>query len=145
LGIAYVYTFARDNLPEYDFLLIDAMGQMVEHSNMGMERNWEMLINRVKDINPDVIGIGAYYFKGASLFHETCNRIKEVLPDVLIVAGGNYPTDTPEKVLNDLNVDFIIVSEGEGPFSAFLQAYFNGNDVAHLTDWDIGYQMEIIM
>lgn len=138
LGITYVYTYARDNLPEYKFFLIDAMGQMVEYCNKGMKENWKLLINKIKTINPDVIGIGAYYFKGAPLFHETCYRIKKVLPDVVIVAGGNYPTDAPELALNDTSVDYIIISEGEGPFVEFITACFEKLEIAQIKG--IGYR-----
>jgi len=132
LGIAYVYTYARNNLPDINFTVIDAQAMLMEHASKGMDYNWQLLTEAISDIQPAIVGIGAYYFKQARLFHETCQRIREHLPNTMIVAGGNYPTDAPEIVLGDRNVDYIVVSEGELAFTNLLRAYFSGEDITLL-------------
>ncbi len=132
LGIAYVYSYAKENLPDIDFAVIDAQAMLIENVARGMDYNWQLLMKKVKEINPDVVGIGAYYNQSSRLFHETCRRIKEILHNVVIVGGGNYPTDTAETTLQDSNVDYVIVSEGERAFAEFIRAYYDGKDVTKI-------------
>src|SRR3989338_430537 len=130
LGIVYVYSYAKENLPDVHFFVIDAQAILIENIEKGLEYNWQLLMNKIKEIDPDVIGIGAYYFQSARLFHQTCQHIRAILPDVLIVAGGNYPTDAQEKVLEDGNIDYIIISEGEQSFVDLLKRYYAGVEVS---------------
>lgn len=129
LGVGYVYTYAKNNMLDTTFSVIDAQAMLFENAHKGMDYNWQILLDKITDFHPTVIGIGAYYFTSADIFHETCKRIKEVLPDVIIVAGGNYPTDAQETILKDHNVSYIIISEGELAFYRFLKAFFNGEDL----------------
>ncbi len=132
LGIAYVYTYAKENLPHINFAVIDAQAMLIKNVTRGMDYNWQLLMTAVKEINPDVVGIGAYYTQSSRLFHETCRRIKKILPNVVIVGGGNYPTDTAETTLQDLNVDYVIVSEGERAFAELVRAYYEGKEVSEI-------------
>jgi len=140
LGIVYVYSYAKENLPDVRFFVIDAQAILIENIEKGLEYNWQLLMNKIKEIDPDVIGIGAYYFQSARLFHQTCQRIRAILPDVLIVAGGNYPTDAQEKVLEDGNIDYIIISEGEQSFVDLLKRYYTGVEVS--TVHGVGFRAE---
>ena len=132
MGLSYIYTYAKSQLPEYEFHILDAHGTLYDNAYRGMEHNWERLMNSISNINPTIIGIGAYYFKSSKIFHETCRRIKAEYPHVTIIAGGNYPSDAPEKVLEDYNVDFIILNEGEFVFVEFLKEFFGEQKFDHL-------------
>jgi len=132
LGLLYVYTYAKANLPDVEFHIIDAQALLIENITKGMDANWQMLMGMIRDIAPDVVGVGAYYFQSARLFHQTCKKIKSELPGAIIVAGGNYPTDAQDKVLSDKNVDYIVISEGERTFAEFLRNHFSGEDVKML-------------
>ncbi len=132
LGLAYVYTYATTKIPDVDFYILDAQAILFENRAKGMEYNWAILLDKVRDINPAIIGVGSYYFKAAPLFHEACQRIKEMLPSVIIVTGGNYGTDATELVLDDPNVDYVILSEGEVVFTEFVETYLKDGDFSKL-------------
>ncbi len=132
LGLCYVYTYAKQNVPHVNFFILDAQAMLIDNIQLGLEKNWGLLLDQIKQIRPDIIGIGAYYFQSARLFHQMCGRIKRILPHAVIVAGGNYPTDAPEKVLADKNVEYIIVSEGERTFADFLTHFYTEKDVSHI-------------
>ena len=132
LGLAYLYTYAKNNTKDIDFYIIDAQALLFENSSKGMDYVWNLLLSRIYEIRPDIVGIGAYYYRAARLFHETCKRIKDTLSSVTIVAGGNYVTDATEIVMEDINVDYAILSEGEMQFAEFLTKYFSGNDLNDL-------------
>jgi len=132
LGILYVYTYAKEHLKKVEFSIIDGQALLLENAAKGMEWNWDNLISDIQRINPSIIGIGSYYYKAAPLFHETCRRIKEVLPEVIITTGGNYPSDAPKLVLNDDNVDYILFNEGEVIFTQFVETFMSGEEVKTL-------------
>ncbi len=128
LGLVYVYTYARKNLPDVDFKIIDGQVMLMKNAEKGMEQNWRLLLDEIVSYDPQIIGISACYYKSAYLFHETCNQIKKILPGVVIIGGGNYPTDGKEAVLEDTDVDFVVMSEGEAPFTALVDCLYGGGD-----------------
>lgn len=132
LGILFIYSYARKHLPWVDLRVLDAEALMFENAFKGMEENWKILIDKIVEINPEVIGLSQAYYKGGALFHETCARIKSVLPDVIIVGGCNYPSDGVEVCLEDPNVDYVIQSEGEKTFTEFLEKFFMGRDITEI-------------
>ena len=67
----------------------------------------EILRNR-----PQIVGISVYtpaYSQAQALLA----RVKELRPEVLTVLGGKHPTHCYRDVLQDPNVDFVVVGEGE--------------------------------
>ena len=132
LGLAYVYTYAREKLPEINFKIIDGQVMLIKNAEKGMEENWRLLLEKIAAYDPQIIGISGCYYKSAKLFHETCNRIKECMPGTVIVGGGNYPTDGKESVLEDEDVDFIVMSEGEAPFANLVNSLYDGSDLTEV-------------
>ena len=141
LGILYLHTYAKTKLPEIDFDIIDGQALLIENIEEGMEFCWQSLLKQISDIKPDLIAIGSYFFLTGKIFHETCKRLKDCLPDIPILAGGNYPTDAPEVVLKDKNIDYIIQSEGELAFVEFVRNFFDGGDLTTVDG--IGYRDKI--
>ncbi len=67
----------------------------------------EILRNR-----PQIVGVSVYtpaYPKAIELVA----RVKELRPEVITVLGGKHPTHRYGEILNDRNVDFVVVGEGE--------------------------------
>jgi len=132
LGLSYIYTYAKKKLKDFDFHILDGQAILFENASKGMEANWNILLEKIKHINPSAIGIGAYFYRAAILFHETCKRIKEALPSTIIVAGGNYATDATDLIMKDKNVDFTILSEGDITFVECLEKYFSNGDLSSI-------------
>jgi anaerobic magnesium-protoporphyrin IX monomethyl ester cyclase len=124
LGLVFLYSYAKEMLKDIDFSVLDAHAKLVADADKGMEYNWNRTLDQIEEIAPSVIGISCCYYRASTLFHETCKRIKERFPEVVIIVGGNYPTDFCEQVLDDNNIDYVVLSEGEGPLVGFLKAYF---------------------
>jgi len=57
------------------------------------------------------------------------------------IMGGNYPTNSPEMVLKDKNVDYIVLGEGETIFHKLLQSLEEGVGLEEITG--IGYKDKI--
>lgn len=129
LGLLYIYTYAKDRVETAEFEIIDGQALLIEHYLQGMDYCWELLRKKVVEFNPDIIGVGAYFIKSAHLFHSTCDLIKKSLPDVCLVAGGNYATIAPKTAMADKNIDYIIQSEGEFAFVDFVNRFNDGGNV----------------
>ena len=123
IGILSIYSYVKKTLPDLKPHIIDGEQLIYDNAWRGMDYCWDLLLNKIKKINPQVIGISQAYYHGSRLFHQTVKKIKEIIPGVVIVSGGNYPTDATDIVLEDPNVDYVIKSEGEVTFAEFLKKY----------------------
>jgi anaerobic magnesium-protoporphyrin IX monomethyl ester cyclase len=126
----------RENLPPYGLLciggpLIDA-GFDVElvNADLGPMPTVEILY-ALRKSEPDAILIG---HSGSTSVHPTVLKmvplIKAVLPDVVIVYGGVWPTYHWREILNEAPaVDIIARGEGEATATALMKAIAAGHDM----------------
>ncbi|MDP7040925.1 MAG: radical SAM protein [Myxococcota bacterium] len=129
IGLISIYTYVQQMLPELNTSIIDSEALMYNNAWKGTDYCWDQLLEKIQAAKPQVIGLSLSYYYGARMFHETTRRIKEHLPDCVIVAGGNYPTDATDIVLEDPNLDYVLKSEGEATFVEFLQKYYASENV----------------
>lgn len=87
LGVIYLATIL--DKAGYQAKVIDAEA-------LGL--SWESLSQKVKEENPDIIGITATTL-GMPALYKTAEICQEALPDVKIMVGGFGPTLEPEKTL----------------------------------------------
>lgn len=82
--------------------------------------------NKLLQERPDVIGLTSFsteYTKEV-LYH--AQLIKEVLPNCITILGGVLPSIWVEKIINDPNIDYFLMGEGEYRFPALLDALASG-------------------
>ena len=132
IGILSIYTHVKKSLTDLNPHIIDGEQLIYDNAWKGMDFCWDLLLKKIKKINPKVIGLSQSYYHGSKLFHQTVKKIKELIPETIIVAGGNYPTDATDIVLDDPNVDYVIKSEGEVTFADFLKKYYASEDVKNV-------------
>lgn len=70
------------------------------------------IISRVKEFNPDIIGI-SFLTPCYSRAHFIIKSLKKILPQKIYCAGGVHTTVLPKEVLLDFGLDFCIIGEGE--------------------------------
>ena len=99
LGIGYVAASLIKN--NHDVTLLDIA-----------ERDLNLL-NKLKVHKPDIVGI-SIVTPQLKLAEMAINRIKNVMPDVPIVAGGIHPSYFKDEFLSEFNVDYVVYGEGEG-------------------------------
>ena len=46
----------------------------------------------------------------------------------IIIAGGPYPSSSPEKVVSDSDIDAVVIGEGEQTFEEVLKSLIEGSD-----------------
>ena len=109
IGLLYVYSYLK-NQNKYDVYFVDLNIEMKFISKKKLEDTLEDLINLHK---PDLVAISALYYTSRDIFHKVAKKIKEINPNIKTVFGGHYPTHITNLALEDKNVDYAIISEGE--------------------------------
>ena len=111
-GIASILGYFRDHAHE------SLQIEYVNSENMSVLEFEKFLLEK----KFDVIGLNSFIFSVTRLY-ETANIIKKILPACKVVVGGNHVTQFPERTLEECSdIDFVIVYEGEIPFTFLCNA-----------------------
>lgn len=74
---------------------------------------WKKLTEKIKQINPDIVGIGENH----ALFAEEAARafklIKTINPKIITIAGGSHFTHLYKEYLSENYLDLVVLGEGE--------------------------------
>lgn len=84
-----------------------------------------------KEYAPDIIGISSVYAEYLQS-RKVSAAIKRVLPDVLLIIGGPYPTSDPASALKDENIGFAAIGEGERTFLSVVDNLSRGASIDSL-------------
>lgn len=128
-------------------LAVYTSGMLNEYEELGIcqitsylrEHGYEVMLlgSNEKDIaydqiacfNPDIVGVSVYSVSKKSVYR-VCNRIKELLPETYICAGGSLPTYYGTEMLKEFSkFDFVIRGEGETAFHELLCALENNRSL----------------
>ncbi|MBF0186369.1 MAG: radical SAM protein [Magnetococcales bacterium] len=75
---------------------------------------------RIRAFQPDIVGITNMSLEYWRQGHHAAQLAKEVDPAIITIMGGVHATTLPEKVMEDINIDHVILSEGEARLPKFL-------------------------
>ncbi len=117
IGLLYVYSYLK-NQNKYETHIVDLNIDMKFISKKKLEDTVEDLISLYK---PELVAISALFFTSIDIFHRIAKKIKEINPDTKVVLGGYYPTHITNLALEDKNVDYAIISEGELGLSDLIE------------------------
>ena len=88
--------------------------------------SYEGLKQLLDQFKPDVIGIRTLsFFK--HWFHQVVKMIRQWGIHVPIIAGGPYATSEYSSILQDVNVDVVVMGEGEMTFSELIDKIMENN------------------
>lgn len=96
----------------------------------------EILTMRLKELKPDVIGLTAT----TAVVHkivDIAKTAKDILPAVIIVAGGPHPTAVPEDLLKNSHIDIVVLGEGDKIFQSIVESE-NVKDIPNIYYKDNG-------
>jgi radical SAM superfamily enzyme YgiQ (UPF0313 family) len=81
----------------------------------------------VTRLNPKIVGItcGSATYKRCI---ETAKAIKEVLPRCKIVVGGWHASYVPDSLLENPEIDYVVMGEGENAVTRLATCIVNGNE-----------------
>lgn len=67
----------------------------------------------IRDFGPDLVGVSNLFSRQRANAHKIYEITKKIDPAIITVAGGAHPSAMPEAVMEDTNVDFVVIGEGE--------------------------------
>lgn len=103
--------------------------------------NQEQMKQRIKQYVPDMVGISNMSLEYWKQAHVAAQIAKEVDPEIITVMGGVHATTLPEKILEDQNFDYVILSEGEERLPKFIEILQSHNHDFSKMD-GIGYRQD---
>ncbi len=73
----------------------------------------EQVKEEIRKYSPDAVGITNMSLEYWKQPHFTAKIVKEVNPNIITIMGGVQATTLPQKIMEDSNFDYVILSEGE--------------------------------
>lgn len=110
LGLLYLAGYIK-KYSSHELKIIDAQVEKL---------NYLQLKEKVKEFNPDIVGITAMTFTLLDVI-KTVETVKEVNLNTRIVIGGPHVQIYAEETINLKNVDFVVMGEGEKIFLDLLK------------------------
>ena len=132
MGILHLGSYIKAQFPHAEIQYLDL------HLTLGLrQREWifqlshlELIKRAFDDVSenfqPNIVGFSCNMNTFASAFHSSVSIARSSLPNSLSVAGGHYPSSYLEKVAEDANIDYVVVGEGELPFSTLVDEFQKG-------------------
>jgi magnesium-protoporphyrin IX monomethyl ester (oxidative) cyclase len=138
LGLAYIGAVLEKE--GYEVEILDAVAlnwrnprQVNGMSHLG--QSWHEVETSIERSKPDVVGLSCLFTSQSHNAHKVAELTKAYDTEVPVVMGGAHPSVLPQKVLEDPNVDYVVVGEGEATMLEFLNKWSNGaslNDIEGL-------------
>ena len=99
------------------------------HQKYGIPYDFDQIFERVKESNPDIIGITATSFQ-YEVSNEICRELKIRGLKTLIILGGIGATISPE-LLKESHFDGFAIGEGELPLVELINKISNNEDILY--------------
>lgn len=94
---------------------------------MPLKMGWKTLIRTIKNLKPKILAAGENHALFSVEVLKLFRYAKEILPDIVTVAGGTHFSFLAEDILkNEDSVDYIVIGEGEETFLELCQAILSG-------------------
>jgi len=117
----YLCSYLRSKRKGKDLLRILDMRCYGKHSE-------QMLSDEIKAFKPDIIAVSSLTVERQQL-HNVANIAKVLQPHVIVIVGGPHATAYPQETLSNVNIDYIIMGEGEETFTTLIEHIENKDDM----------------
>lgn len=135
LGLAYIAAFIEKKGYEVCILDVSAEG----HHNTIEEGNFvsyglsdDEIRKRILEFCPDIVGVSCIFSSQYENAKRLLEIIKSIEPSITTVMGGSHPTYTIKETLDDKNIDFIVIGEGELTMTKLLQTLNDNGDITKI-------------
>lgn len=109
LGLMYVAGYL-EKYSQYKVKILDCPFEKL---------NYKQIQDRVKEENPEVVGISCLTFTLVDVF-KTIRAVKKANPKIKIVVGGVHVNIYPKETMQNQKIDFLVLGEGEKTFKDLL-------------------------
>ena len=133
-GLAYIAAYIEKQ--GYEVRIVDASAEgyqntIEEDDFISYGLSDDEIRKRILEFRPDIVGVSCLFSSQYKNARKLLEIIKTTEPGIITVTGGSHPTYTVKESLDDKNLDFIVLGEGELTTTRLLQAL---NDNGNLTD-----------
>ena len=122
LGLAYLAAWLEKK--GHEVSIIDGRGSRHDKyqskNSIRYGLSDEKILTAIENYHPEIIGISNMWTAYSGDPHRIAKVIKAQYPHLKIIFGGSHPSEFPELVLKDQNVDLVVAGEGEITFSELL-------------------------
>jgi len=130
-GLISIGAQIRKHLPQVELSFLDAVIDSRDQVEVkpGVYRvglSGRNLKSRIRDIAPDVVGIGNIFTCEWQNAAHAAQMAKQACPDSTIVMGGHHSSFEAEFMLRNTAADYIVLREGELPFIELIRAISGG-------------------
>ena len=87
------------------------------------------IIDYINDYDPQLVGVSQMFSYLEPVCKSIFKLVKKIDPKIITVWGGTHPTVAVDTCVNDNNVDYIIMGEGEAPILELLTRLNNNESV----------------
>jgi len=124
LGIAYLAAelVKKHNVEILDCPIEDPRPKPISKKECLVGLSWEKIKGKLKEINPDVVGISCAYTSQQHNAVKFAGLVKEYNPRITTVLGGAHPSALPADTLKNSCIDFVVTGEGEDSFVKLVDA-----------------------
>ncbi|MBL4889681.1 MAG: cobalamin-dependent protein, partial [Candidatus Lindowbacteria bacterium] len=136
LGICYIGAMLeRDG---YEVAICDAFIEgwetevPVSEDRMRVGLTYEEIEQKIRDFDPQVVGITSMFTMQRTIAHKMAEIARKIDPKIITIMGGAHPTSAPEMVMEDPDVDFIVLAEGDNAITPLLKTIENGGNLVDL-------------
>ena len=96
--------------------------QIVQGDVIRIGLDAEEIARIVREFQPDLVGVNSQFTRQYKNAHEMYRIVKSIDPTIITVAGGAHPSVLPAFALEDRNLDFVVIGEGEETMRALVSA-----------------------
>lgn len=85
----------------------------------------ETMVAEIVATGAEIVGFSLYVWNRAEVSH-LVQQLRTLSPGIILLGGGPEATADPEGIMAEAPFDFLVVGEGEGTLTEFLQRLQNG-------------------
>ena len=136
LGLAYIASVLENDGFEVEILdaLLEGYGN--EPKIIGDRIRYGLsddeINKKIIEFKPDLVGVSCLISNNYKDAHNICRIVKEIDDGLMTVMGGAHPTSLPLQTMNDTNVDFIILGEGDYSTKELINSLNAGEELSKL-------------
>ena len=125
LGLAYLAAVLEN---DYEVKILDSIADGFEEElrlsgdfvRFGL--SFEKIQEEIRAFSPDVVGISCLFSVQFANALEVCRIAKNVDKDIITVVGGAHVSALPEEAMQEDEIDFVVIGEGETTLQELVAA-----------------------
>lgn len=130
-GIAYLASYLLSKGEQVK--VIDALSEGIDCVKKEKKRTKiglsdKEIKKRIKNFNPDIVGITSMFTAYSQDVHNLARLIKKINPDIKVILGGAHVSIYPELSIKDKNIDIVVKGEGEETLWEIVKTLKSGKD-----------------